>query len=108
MGLFIGAIGSESGIFVPGMVDTGSDFTIIPASIIQELGVLPVDSRRVEAFNGTIAEVPLYPLRIRIDPILDIEIPVGAYERECLIGRDILRRLTTLLNGPASILNAFS
>jgi len=32
---------------------------------------------------------------------------IGAFEDECLVGRDILRFFTTMLDGPTSNLNAF-
>ena len=42
-----------------GLVDTGASYTIIPASVLEELGVTPLRSVRVRYADGSFAELGL-------------------------------------------------
>ena len=52
---------------VDALVDTGSTFSMMPASLLNRLGIRPTESRRLRRANARVAEYPTGMARFEID-----------------------------------------
>ena len=50
-----------------GLVDTGASYTLIPASILTELGIAPEKTKQFQLANGTTQDFPVGWARIELD-----------------------------------------
>ena len=62
------ADGSRSAT-VPALVDTGSTYTCLPAPLLRELGIVPVERIRTELADGSIVEESVGEARVRVEGI---------------------------------------
>jgi predicted aspartyl protease len=96
----IGPSGEET---VEALVDTGSEFSAMPASLLQRLGVRPHRRARMRLADGTVGEWELGRANARIDGMEEATIcvfapeaatpTIGAYTLEAmLLGVDPSRR----------------
>ena len=76
---------------VEAIVDTGATFTVIPAPVLERLGVVPERVIRIRLADGTIVERPLGTVRARLNgtegPILCL---FGSPEDPAVIGAHTL------------------
>ena len=64
----ISADGSRSEV-VDALVDTGSTFTCLPATLLQEFGIVPFRRIRSELADGSVVEDELGLVHVRVDGI---------------------------------------
>ena len=64
----IAADGNRSAT-VPALVDTGSTYTCLPASLLRELGIVPVERIYTELADGSIVEESVGEARVRVEGI---------------------------------------
>ena len=64
----IAADGSRSAT-VSTLVDTGSTYTCLPASLLRELGIVPVERIRTELADGSVVEESVGEARVRVEGI---------------------------------------
>lgn len=86
----------------PAQVDTGADRTVLPTSMVDALGLLPVDEILVAGLAGSRHSLRTYAVRIGIrdlPPVL-VEAFVSPEEPWILLGRDVLNAHRLLLDGP--------
>ena len=57
----------ESYVPVEALVDTGATYTMLPASMLQNLGVVPHDRAEFELADGNVAEMDIGRTWVRID-----------------------------------------
>lgn len=94
---------------VDGKVDSGADLCAVPDYVIAELDLPPVRRVRAAGFNGVLLEAILFHV--------DIELALGTTARRfehiealstrrpyAIIGRNVLQRFVTRLDGPNSVL----
>ena len=62
------ADGSRSAT-VSALVDTGSTYTCLPASLLRELGIAPVERIRTELADGSVVEESVGEARVRVEGI---------------------------------------
>lgn len=88
---------------ITGLIDTGSDATQIPLSILRSIGAREIDRRWVQDLAGIRYRVAVFGVRVLIgDNALPLMEVVGrAGTDEVIIGRDILNQLIVTLNGLA-------
>lgn len=83
------------------LLDTGSDVTAIPASLVQRLQLIPFSRLQLEDVSGETRTVLTYALHLTIGeltlPRLEV-IQTGL--DQAILGRDVLNHLYVLLNGP--------
>ncbi len=90
---------------VVALLDTGADRSAIPQTVADDLGLHYAGTKSVEIAGGTILELPLYEVSLRIPEVMDFVLEVvAADETRVLIGRDVLDCLYLQLNGPTRIL----
>lgn len=81
-------------------LDTGADMTVLPQHAIGELGLIPASRVSVSSFDGR--EVWRYTyfvnLSFRNFEYRMVEV-IDAKRRDALLGRDVLNRLKTVLDG---------
>lgn len=95
----------DSGREVTGLIDSGSDATQIPLSILRAIGAREVDKRWVQDLAGIRYSVGVFEVRILIGDIAmpSIEVIGRTGISEVIIGRDVLNQLIVTLNGLAYV-----
>jgi predicted aspartyl protease len=92
-------------VTIPALVDSGASGTLIPQSAAKTLRLQKVGERRASGAYGKPQQTPLYRVNIDFLGFVFPDHPVTEFDSNrqfALIGRDILNRYQTLLNGPAS------
>lgn len=83
------------------LLDTGSDVTAIPASLVQRLQLIPFSRLRLEDVSGETRTVLTYAVHLTIGeltlPRLEV-IQTGL--DQAILGRDVLNHFYVLLSGP--------
>lgn len=87
---------------IEGVVDTGSDITILPARLARDLRLVVAGEAAVHGVTGS-ERVKLYTAELEIDGISLTTEAVGM-GTQALIGRDVINRWTLVLRGPQRIL----
>jgi predicted aspartyl protease len=92
---------ANQAIPIEAKIDTGTDISAIPLSIIQELG-LPVTSKLlVEGYDGVASTVSTYGAILQIEQArFRSQEFIAIAEPHALLGREILNHYYLLLNGP--------
>jgi predicted aspartyl protease len=84
-------------------LDTGADMTVIPQHVIGELGLIPASRISVSSFDGR--EVWKYTYFVNLSfhnfEYEMVEV-IDAKRKDALLGRDILNKLKTVLDGKTS------
>jgi predicted aspartyl protease len=90
---------------IQGLVDSGSDITQIPYSVLQAIGARDVDDRWVRDASGLRVPVAIYVVQIQIGSSVlpSIEVVNRTGSTETIIGRDVLNQFIVTLNGLANI-----
>ena len=88
----------------PALVDTGADRTVMPAALVRRLGVGEERRLPFAGFDGQVAELATYLVRLGVGdlPPMLVEVVAGPGD-ECLLGRDVLNQYTLVPNGPAGL-----
>ncbi len=83
------------------LLDTGSDVTAIPVSLVQRLQVIPFSRLQLEDVSGKTKTVQTYAVHLTIGeltlPRLEV-IQTGL--DQVIVGRDVLNHLYVSLSGP--------
>ena len=97
--LLVAAPGSEEAILVASLVDTGADVTLVPLEIARRLRLPLVDRLLLEGLGGAVRRAPVHAALVRCAGLRCLT-RVVAFDREAIIGRDLLNRFAALLDGP--------
>lgn len=87
---------------LPAQVDTAADRTVIPAHIVESLGLVEDGRLRFQGFASEVVTLPIYLVEVGIHdyPPQLVRAVLGASEPHILLGRDVLNRHHLLLDGP--------
>jgi hypothetical protein len=87
---------------VPAQVDSAADRTVVPARLVEMLGLPQVGEREVGGLGGHIETFPIYAVRISVHdrPAQLLSVLSCAGEPWILLGRDCINAHALLLNGP--------
>ena len=96
---------SQAKRIVTALVDSGSDASMIPLTILIELKARYVGQGRVQTVLGDSQLVNLYLINLHVGGhLLQAVQVIGASNiDEVILGRDVLNQLTVTLNGLANI-----
>jgi len=85
------------------IVDTGADGTLVPQTLIDEIGAPFVDDVRVGSHWGEWRSMQLFTVDIGIGELrlLTVEVVGDDQSTETVLGRNVLNRLRLLLDGPS-------
>ena len=85
------------------IVDTGADGTLVPQSLLDQIGAPFIDEVRARGQWGSWRNLQMFTVDIRVEGLrLSAVEVVGDDEgEEIILGRNILNRLRLLLDGPA-------
>jgi len=90
---------------VRAIVDSGSDGTALPRSVLIACGAAFRDTVRIRGVTGASRQVDRFLTRIHLGnlTIKGIFAVAISTEEEALLGRDVLNELAVILNGPAHV-----
>ncbi len=100
----IGRPGAALTVFLPALVDTGADLSVLPQGLPTHLELPVVDRLAVAGFDGSPYSLPVYAAGVAIDDFRAI-IRVISVGQTPLIGRDVLSKITVHLHGPQALLD---
>ena len=86
---------------IEAIIDSGADMTCIPNVVANDLNLQQISVKPATGFTGTVASVPVYRVDLSFEGMSFPNWAVLGYGNMVLIGRDILNRLITHLDGPA-------
>ena len=96
--------GSTAVVDVPALLDTAADISVIPASIAETLGLVPLGEVPIGGFDGRVTRVLTYLVEAamrQFEPRV-IRVVASRDEPYALLGRDFLNAYRILLDGPQS------
>ncbi len=89
------------------LIDTGAKYTVIDMSVVNKLGLKPIQTNQINAIGQSNVPVRIYQARVRITKMnknFDLSYIIGenlsAQKIIALIGRDILENCILVYNGP--------
>lgn len=83
---------------VSALVDTGSTFSAMPASLLRRLGIRPAGVRRLRLADGPVAEYPTGMARFEIAGVDGEARVVFGYENVYLLGATTLADLSFIVD----------
>ena len=94
--------GTPARIRVQALIDTGSDASMFPLSLLKQAGGRYIRRRAIRGVTGDRLAVNLYLVAIHIgtQTIPGIQAAASPDSSEVLLGRDVLNHLMTMLDGP--------
>ncbi len=105
--IYLGA-GGRGATFgpVPALLDTGADFTVIPLSLLRQVGAPQIGQGRARSIWQATHSVSVFAVSLRVEALQMQALRVLADEdgEEIILGRQILNRLRLFLDGPAGLL----
>ncbi len=83
------------------LADSGADQTVIPIGIVVRLGLISLGRVSVGGFTGQMY-LDEYEVQLSIDnePPLNLPVLAALQGQHVMIGRDVLNRYRTVLDGP--------
>lgn len=95
---------SNAKVTVSALIDSGSDSSMLPLSVLEKIGSKPIDTVRVRGILGQSFSLDLYLVTFYIGPhrLPAIEVTGATTDEEGILGRNVLNHLEILLNGPAN------
>ena len=106
MGIFtcqvtVSDVNESQSALVEAMVDTGSSYTLIPQSILHELGIRPERMRGFRLANGERVEYPVALARLRVDgQAAGSQVVFGPDDVQPLLGAVALQELNMAVDTP--------
>ena len=97
-----GVVKSRPRVQIPALIDTGSDITAIPATIVKKLNLYPLKRLQMEDVNAAKIVSHTYGARLTVAQVTTREMEVIQTGLPfAVLGRDWLQDYYLLLNGPA-------
>jgi predicted aspartyl protease len=86
------------------IVDTGADRTLVPASVVRDLGLPRVSAIKLKSIGETEIETTIHGAVVSFGRFRAL-VRVIAFADEAMLGRDVLNQLVTTLDGPQRMLS---
>jgi predicted aspartyl protease len=93
---------SKDALSLGALIDSGADITVIPERIVSQFKLRRVDSALTSGFGKGVMEATVYAAILSVEGISKPKIyrVLSWSENYVLIGRDFLKQIVTVLNGP--------
>ena len=96
---------SSSSVTLDPLVDTGADMTVVPLSMVRNLGLPRLYFTRSRGFGGAIEHDPVFSAVVTVESLDSQPIRTVSWEEEyVLLGRDVLSHWQVHLDGPGQTL----
>ena len=91
---------------LPAQIDTAADRTVLPGPVVRSLGLVEDGRMPFQGFAGDVVELPIFLVEIQVHdrPAAAVRAVLGEREPHILLGRDVLKALRILLDGPQGVL----
>lgn len=94
-----------SRVDLPAQIDTAADLTVLPADVVSQLQLVPLDQLAIQGFGGQVSLVPTYVVEIAVRGLRPLLVKtLGGTEPFLLLGRDVLNEFRLELDGPQRVL----
>lgn len=93
------APGTQDAALLAALVDTGADCTLVPHEVARALRLPAVDEIWIQGVSGEARRAIVYAARVEFARTA-CWARVVAFGREAILGRDLLNRTVTRLDGP--------
>jgi hypothetical protein len=92
---------------LPAQVDSAADRTVLPARVVEALGLVEDGRATFQGFAGELVELPLFLVEVQVHdfPGVLTRAALGRDEPYVLLGRDALNRHRVILDGPQLLLD---
>lgn len=87
----------------PALLDTGSDCTVLPSSVVSALDLVQVGLQECADFHGVIVVRPLFLVAVSLHdlpPVVEVRAVLEERQKYVLLGRDVLNNHRIVLDGP--------
>ncbi|MCP4423002.1 MAG: hypothetical protein GY803_00775 [Chloroflexi bacterium] len=103
---FVSPYSQERAGAVQAIIDSGSDGTMAPLTLLDEIGALSMGTAVMSGIWGQRRRVDIYIVNIEIGPHLLPGIRVAGVSEamDVILGRNVLNQIKIVLNGPANTL----
>lgn len=90
----------------PALLDTGADYTVIPLSLLRQIGAPSIGHGRARGLWQASRTVTVYAVSLRVETLQmrALRVLAGDEGEEIILGRQVLNRLRLLLDGPVGLL----
>ncbi len=96
---FIHPVYEEQSVEAEALIDSGSSGTLIPEFIAEQLALIPINRAIMRDYQGKVTgEKSVYHIKVTIDS-LEFNVDAAETEGNAIIGRDVLNKITTILQG---------
>ena len=99
------AIGSDEGVLVSALIDSGADATILSIDYLEQARVEQVGRARMRWGPHVSGKYDVYLATIQIGPhtLFGVRVLADEQDGEAILGRDVLNQMKVILNGPAQV-----
>ena len=94
----ISAPAGQDSVMLPMLVDTGADCTLVPAALVRQLGLPPIDVIAVTGVGGARRRATVHAAALELGGLRLVARVVGF--DEAILGRDVLNHTVITLDGP--------
>src|SRR5207245_9881371 len=75
----------ERSLHLEGLVDSGAHFTQVPMTLLEQIGLIPFDTRRVQYADGTVISQPVASAGIQIADEVTPTVVLGGWLRDLIL-----------------------
>ena len=95
----------EQEVSLSALVDSGADATMLPITILNQVGARFLETRQMRGATGHRLTVDTYLVTINLASrsIQGIQVIAMREGVEAVVGRDVLNQFEIVLNGPANV-----
>jgi predicted aspartyl protease len=94
----------EEAVMLTMLVDTGADCTLVPISIVRQLGLPQIDIIGLTGVGGAKQRATVHAASVELGE-LRVLARVVAFIDEAILGRDVLNQAVVMLDGPGLVIS---
>lgn len=96
---------TQDGILLNVLIDSGSDGTMTPLSILKQIHARKIGRTYIVTINGARQQVDVFEVAVQIagQHMGRVEVVADRHNRQMILGRDLLNHFVITLNGLANL-----